>query len=165
MYLGLQTVSKSLVRNMGYTFLTIIVLLFVLVPNFQVVLMTICCVAFTVVNVVGFAHFMGLTIETVTSIITILSLGLAVDYCAHIAITYVCLAGDQGRQEKAKLTLKAMGSAVWNGGFSTFLAFVVVSGSKSYVFSTFFKVSQISARPLLRPLLTVENTYHIYKFI
>ena len=94
--------SKSLVRNMGYTFLTIIILLFVLVPNFQVVLMTICCVAFTVVNVVGFAHFMGLTIETVTSIITILSLGLAVDYCAHIddIVGECCVEGREFRETK-----------------------------------------------------------------
>jgi hypothetical protein len=34
-------------------------------------------VAFSVTNVCGFAYFMGLTIEIVTSIILILSVGLA----------------------------------------------------------------------------------------
>lgn len=34
-----------------------------------------------------------------------------------------------------------MGVAVFNGGVSTFLAFIVVAFSKSYVFTTFFKVS------------------------
>ena len=32
------------------------------------------------------------------------------------------------------------GPAVFNGGFSTFLAFVLLAGSKSHVFMTFFKV-------------------------
>ena len=33
-----------------------------------------------------------------------------------------------------------MGPAVFNGGFSTFLAFILVAFSDSYVFTTFFKV-------------------------
>ena len=33
-----------------------------------------------------------------------------------------------------------MGPAVMNGGLSTFLAFVLLGFSNSYVFSTFFKV-------------------------
>ena len=41
---------------------------------------------------------------------------------------------------KAKDSLVAMGSAVFHGGFSTFLAFILLAGSKSHVFSTFFKV-------------------------
>ncbi|KAJ8306409.1 hypothetical protein KUTeg_016954 [Tegillarca granosa] len=42
--------------------------------------------------------------------------------------------------ERVKSTLSEMGVAVFNGGFSTFLAFIVVAFSKSYVFTTFFKV-------------------------
>ena len=42
--------------------------------------------------------------------------------------------------ERAVLTLGTIGTAVWNGGFSTFVAFVLLSSSESYVFRTFFKV-------------------------
>lgn len=42
--------------------------------------------------------------------------------------------------ERAKITVATMGSAVINGGFSTFLAFVLLATSNSYVFITFFKV-------------------------
>jgi hypothetical protein len=34
-----------------------------------------------------------------------------------------------------------MGPAVWNGGFSTFLAFVLLVNTDSHIFTTFFKVS------------------------
>jgi len=34
-----------------------------------------------------------------------------------------------------------IGSAVFNGGLSTFLAFVLLGGSDSYLFLTFFKVN------------------------
>ena len=48
-------------------------------------------VAFSVTNVCGYAYYMGLTIEIVTSIILILSVGLALDYAAHMAVYFLCL--------------------------------------------------------------------------
>ena len=41
---------------------------------------------------------------------------------------------------RAKVTLARMGPAVWNGGFSTFLAFILLSNTDSHIFTTFFKV-------------------------
>jgi len=46
--------------------------------------------------------------------------------------------------ERAKITVATMGSAVINGGFSTFLAFILLATSNSYVFITFFKVSVVT---------------------
>jgi hypothetical protein len=43
--------------------------------------------------------------------------------------------------ERAIKTLVMIGSAVFNGGLSTFLAFVLLGGSDSYLFITFFKVN------------------------
>ncbi len=39
--------------------------------------------------------------------------------------------------------MAAIGPAVFNGGLSTFLAFILVAFSDSYVFLTFFKVSSV----------------------
>jgi hypothetical protein len=46
-----------------------------------------------------------------------------------------------GKKERARQVLAEMGPAVFNGGLSTFLAFILVAFSDSYVFITFFKVS------------------------
>jgi len=73
-----------------------------------------------VTNVCGFAYFMGLTIEIVTSIILILSVGLALDYSAHMAVCFLCLKNSD-RKVMAKMSLAQMGTPVFNGGFSTFL--------------------------------------------
>jgi len=43
--------------------------------------------------------------------------------------------------ERAHATLRDIGPAVWNGGLSTFLAVLLLAFSSSYVFKTFFKVS------------------------
>ena len=44
---------------------------------------------------------------------------------------------------RAYTALSIMGSAVFNRGFSTFLAFVILAGGESYIFLTFFKVLSI----------------------
>ena len=48
------------------------------------------------------------------------------------------------RVERTKKALKNMGPAVLNGGFSTFLSFILLATSGSHVFETFFKVSFIA---------------------
>ena len=44
------------------------------------------CVTMTLVDVMGYMHFWGLTIDVVSSVIIIISIGLCVDYSAHILI-------------------------------------------------------------------------------
>ena len=83
---------------------------------------------------------MGLTIEMVTSISLILSVGLALDYAAHFGVIFSCLKTGT-REEKMRKSLEEIGSAVLNGGFSTFLAFFLLAFSDAYAFNTFFKVS------------------------
>lgn len=47
------------------------------------------------VNVCGMMHFWGLTIDTLTSILLILSIGLAIDYSAHVGHTFMTVAGSR----------------------------------------------------------------------
>jgi len=43
------------------------------------------------------------------------------------------------RVYKARKALGQIGSSIFHGGFSTFLAIVVLAGSKTYIFIVFFK--------------------------
>merc|ERR1712141_62316 len=83
-------------------------------------------------------HFWGLTIDVVSSVIIIISIGLCVDYSAHIAHAFLSVQGS--RTERSITALQNIGPAVLNGGFSTFLALVVLATSDSYIFGTFFKL-------------------------
>merc|ERR1719422_999314 len=96
------------------------------------------CVVLTLVNVGGFIHFWGLTIDTVSCTNIVISIGLCVDYSVHVAHAF--LSNQGSKNERVKAALADIGPAVFNGGFSTFLAFVLLAGSKSHVFATFFKV-------------------------
>ena len=84
------------------------------------------------------------------------SVGLALDYAAHIGVTYVVTRGED-RRARAQESLArwdisgaifdhstlSMGMAVGHGGISTLLAFILVAFSNSYIYLTFFKVAYL----------------------
>jgi len=134
-----RVMSTELLRNLGLTFGTILVISILLLADIFVSFLVFLCVLATIVDIAGFAYFMGIHIEIITSIILILSVGLGLDYVSHIGVTYVVTI-EGSRRERAASALGQMGMPVFNGGFSTFLAFILLSKSDSYVFLTFFQM-------------------------
>ena len=51
-----------------------------------------------------------------------------------------CLQG-RSRDDRMRRSLVDIGPAVFNGGFSTYLAFALLCFSNSYLFRSFFKVN------------------------
>jgi len=125
-------------RNMGLSLLCVFITTVLLIQNIPACLLVLVCVFFTLVNVSGFIHFWGLTIDVISCVNLVIAVGLCVDYSAHMAHCFMAQTGDSN--ERSIKTLRDIGPAVLNGGFSTFLAFVLTAGSTSHVFSTFFKV-------------------------
>ena len=78
-----------------------------------------------------------------------MAIGTSVDYSAHIAYSYLVQdvphrrkysTPQEIRLHKAKMALRKMGSSVFHGGFSTFLAIVVIAPAKSYIMAVFFRL-------------------------
>ena len=84
-------------------------------------------------------QFWGLAIDTSAAVLLSVALGLAVDYSAHIAHAFIITPGNS-RDKRIQNVIVEIGPAVFNGGFSTFLAFSILMISKSYVFQVFFKI-------------------------
>lgn len=65
--------------------------------------------------------------------------------------------------ERALKTLADIGPAVFNGGFSTLLAFLLLASSNSYVFDVFFRVISkhavsvyaLTSTPCLRSVISL----------
>lgn len=110
------------------------------------------CVALVDIFLLGLLHFWGVTFNSVTVVNNVIAIGLAVDYSAHIGHAYLMahppetdengekLSNHQKRVFKARSALGSMGSSVFHGAFSTFLAIVVLAPSRSYIFMSFFKM-------------------------
>ncbi|KAL3868797.1 hypothetical protein ACJMK2_041557 [Sinanodonta woodiana] len=140
-YLNNETnkiLQEELYRNLALAGACIFVVTLVLIANLWTSLLVFSCVVGTVVDVIGTLQFMEVTIDNASSILIILCVGLAVDYSAHIGHTFMTISGS--KDDRAKVTLVKIGPAVINGGFSTFLAFVLLADSNSYGFVLFFRV-------------------------
>ena len=84
-------------------------------------------------------HFWGLKMSTAAAILLSVGLGLSVDYSIHIAHAYNTSSANS-KEKKVKKVISEEGPAVFNGGFSTFLAFAILVFADSFAFTVFFKV-------------------------
>jgi predicted RND superfamily exporter protein len=126
-----EIVSYELLRNVTITTL-------LLLADFLSCFLVLLCLILTLVDVMGLMYFWGMSIDTVTGTNIIISVGLCVDYCAHIAHSFLTKTGSG--IERMQQALTEMGPAVFNGGFSTLLAIVMLVNSKSWVFICFFRI-------------------------
>ena len=100
-------------------------------------------------------HFWGVQIDTASSVLLSVGLGLAIDYSVHIAHAFNTTVGNSN-DERIKKAIVEMGPAVFNGGFSTFLAFAILVFSESFAFMVFFKIFF---------LIAVFGLYHCLVFL
>ena len=137
-YLTTDIITSELTRNMLMALGVVFMCTLILIAHFVTSAIVLLTVTLTIVNVAGYANFWGLNVDTLFAIFMTISIGLCVDYSAHIAHAFMVAKGS--RDDRMKQTLTCIGPAVLNGGISTFLAFVLLSMSKSIIFLTFFKV-------------------------
>ena len=137
-YITMEIITMELCRNMAMALIVVFVSTLILIANLATSVIVLITVTLTVVNVAGYAYFWGLSIDTLFAIFMTISIGLCVDYSAHIAHAFTVEEGSSN--ERMKKTLIKTGPAVLNGGISTFLSFVLLFASKSIIFLTFFKI-------------------------
>jgi len=137
-YLTIDIITEELYRNMAMALGVVLFCTLILIADFATSFIVLITVTLTIVNVAGYANYWGLSIDTLFAIFMTISIGLCVDYSAHIAHAFMVEEGT--RDERMVKTLTNIGPAVLNGGISTFLAFVLLCTSKSIIFLTFFKI-------------------------
>jgi hypothetical protein len=96
------------------------------------------CVLLTCVDVAGFMHWWGITIEITSMNIVIISVGLCVDFCAHIMHGFLTTPGS--RKDRILFIMENVAPAVVNGGFSTMIALSRLVTSGAHIFTSFFKI-------------------------
>ena len=77
-------VGIELLRNVGIAIVCIFVTTLITLGSWRGSLFVMLCVLLTCVDVAGFMHWWGITIEITSMNILIISVGLCVDFCAHI---------------------------------------------------------------------------------
>merc|ERR1712070_149598 len=96
------------------------------------------CILMIDIDILGMMYWWGISIDSVAVANLVLAIGLAVDYSVHVAHSFLSVKGDP--VVRAQAAVVDMGTSVMHGGISTFLAVLVLSTSKSYIFVVFFQM-------------------------
>ena len=130
-------IGKELVQNLLSCGAVIIIIICLMIPDYRIAPFVVLCVFYTVITLVGFMHWWDITVSGVSTIYILISVGLAVDYAAHVAHMFVDSTG--APEDRAVKALARIGPSVFNAIGSTMLAVAVLGTSKSYIFRVFFK--------------------------
>jgi len=94
------------------------------------------CTLSCVAHLIGWMVLVGIKLSSISMVPLLLSVGLCIDYCTHIAHAYTEARGTA--HERALAALRARGSAVLNAGVSSGLSVLLLAFGKSAIFTTFF---------------------------
>ncbi|KAG5683724.1 hypothetical protein PVAND_012989 [Polypedilum vanderplanki] len=137
-----EIIDEEIYRNIILALVGVFVCTAVMIVNAQVCFYIFICVLLSLISVGGFMQVWGLTLDIVTSIGLQLSIGLCVDYAAHIGHTFLTISHENGNK-RALETVETICGAVLQGGGSTALSIMILSTSDAYTFKAFFKIFTI----------------------
>ena len=138
--------DADLLVSVGSALGAIFLIIFLFSGNLCSSLLVLSMMGLVDLNLVGLIWYWDLELNVITMVNLIVAIGLAVDYSAHIAHSYnfsapdpSCKTNRERRVSKVRGAFTKIGTSVFHGAFSTFLAIVTISASSSYVFRAFFK--------------------------
>jgi len=134
-----EIIDEEIYRNIGLALIGVMACTALVIVNIQVCFWIFITVLLTLLNVGGCMARLGMTLDIVSCIALQLSVGLCVDYSAHIGHTFLTI--NQGSRTKRSLdTVLHIGAAVMYGGASTILALAVLANSEAYTYRSFFRI-------------------------
>merc|ERR1711968_56786 len=130
-------IDAELVRNLIVCGIVVIIMVSMMIPHPRISCFVALSICLSVADLVGFMYWWDVTISGISTIYVLISVGLAVDYSAHIAHMFVESTGTA--PQRAIKALTRIGPSVFNAVMSTLAAVIIIGFSNSYVFRVFFK--------------------------
>jgi len=110
-----------------------------LVPHWTAAFLVFPLICVLYIDLLGFMQFCGVSINPVSYISLVMSIGLLVDFILHVLLRYYeAAAPGATRHEKVMDMMRTMGSSVLIGAVTTLLGTVPLAFSTSSIFSTVF---------------------------
>eukprot|EP00927_Polykrikos_kofoidii_P043203 TRINITY_DN37265_c0_g1_i1.p1 TRINITY_DN37265_c0_g1~~TRINITY_DN37265_c0_g1_i1.p1 ORF type:complete len:923 (+),score=153.03 TRINITY_DN37265_c0_g1_i1:113-2881(+) len=132
-----KIIYREMFVSVGLCLLAVLIITTVLIAHPITALLVFLCVLMTIIDILGCMNMWGLAVDSVSVIQLVISVGLSVDYAAHVGHNFMTQWGT--RAERVTKTLGDVGAAVLCGGISTFLGVMLLAFSKSYVFRVLFQ--------------------------
>eukprot|EP00173_Palmaria_palmata_P005275 Plantae.Rhodophyta-Palmaria_palmata.ctg902.p1 GENE.Plantae.Rhodophyta-Palmaria_palmata.ctg902~~Plantae.Rhodophyta-Palmaria_palmata.ctg902.p1 ORF type:complete len:329 (+),score=49.88 Plantae.Rhodophyta-Palmaria_palmata.ctg902:187-1173(+) len=122
--------------SLGLSIAAVGIVTVVLLGNPLVALLCMLVVGLVLICVVGSMHWSGFNLNSVSVISLAVAVGLSCDQIVHIARAFLEQVGT--RRERSIKALEELGPPVFQAGFSTFLAIMMLSIASSYIFKSLF---------------------------
>ena len=141
-----KVLLEESILSIGLSLVAVAAVVFMITGSLPVTFLVVLSVVLVDYFLIALIYYWDLTFNTIIIVNIVIAIGLAVDYSAHIAHTYLIIQPPEGMSNKEKRIFKArkalssMGSSVFHGGFSTFIAIFVLSPGKTYIFVVFFRL-------------------------
>ncbi|KAL3932659.1 MAG: hypothetical protein SGBAC_010745 [Bacillariaceae sp.] len=120
---------------LGVGAVSFISLLFI--PHWSSIFFVAPIIAILYVDLLGFLQLCGVSINAVSYLSLVMSIGLLVDFLLHILLRFF-ESKETTRNAKVKDVMETMGASILVGGLSTFLGVLPLMFSKSDIFSIIF---------------------------
>eukprot|EP00210_Caulerpa_lentillifera_P000460 g443.t1 len=135
---GFRVIDWETIRNVIMAGVAVFAVNIVVLASLPMALIVVSMVALTDVMLFGYMWYVDQYFNPVTAINLVLAVGIAVDYSAHIAHSFLVVDGD--RTSRAKQALEHIGGEVLSGAFTTWLGIVIMAFAEHYIFQSFFKM-------------------------
>ncbi|KAJ9456490.1 Protein patched-like protein 1 [Diplonema papillatum] len=146
---GDVAISGMVWNNLLLSTIAVLVALLLFMPPIMALLVTL-IVCLIDVSILGWMYFLGVKLSPVSYVVIAMSIGVSVDYCAHIGIAFCTCRLNNARErpgsaplsgaECVQKALEEIGGSILAGGLSTLFGVVVLAGASSNAFVIFFQV-------------------------
>ncbi|CAM9187467.1 unnamed protein product, partial [Heterosigma akashiwo] len=141
-YEGLIVLFEETLRNVLLACATVFLVCLLVLANAHAAFMVLLSVAMVDLCLLGSLYWMGDYLNTITAVNLLISIGLSVDYSAHVCHAFLNAQG-QSRDARAREALRHTGLAVANGGVSSFVAILVGLAATHYIFRVFTRMTML----------------------
>ncbi|UJR31470.1 hypothetical protein I4U23_018959 [Adineta vaga] len=133
------TIWRDLIVNLTYSFTAVFLVTCILLGfDIHTAFLILLCVFMIITNMFGVMYLWHIELNAISVVNIIMSVGIAVEFCAHIA-RYFAVRQGATRLIRAKIALAEMGSSVFSGITLTKIGGVVVLAfAKSQLFQVFY---------------------------
>jgi Niemann-Pick C1 protein len=131
-----EVLAEQIVSNTIYSVAAVTGVALLWMPHWTAAVFVLPLISVLYIELLGVLQWAGVSINPVSYVSLVMSIGLLVDYIMHALLRYYELPGN--RREKTVMMLKTMGSSILIGAITTFLGTLPLAFSTSDIFHTIF---------------------------
>ena len=132
-------ILPNTLQTLGIAVASMLVVSLILIPSLSTVVWVTLATISICACVIGYMSLWDVSLNSVSMINLVMSIGFSVDFAAHISYHYVISPTDVPR-ERVRDALGYLGTPIVQGALSTIIGVLALSAADTYIFRTFFKL-------------------------